>query len=228
MNRTRTRRAAAVTAAGLVLVLTPPAVADSQTSNGSAPAASAGRSGQSMMPMPTSPTAYDFGETLARLDGRQLEITFMASIIGHHKAAIEMARMELQRGRSADIRTHAENIISSQQNQIDQFTRWLRQWYGLTPEQARSQAPREAQQEMAMMDRETARTMAELRATPAGAGFDVAFVKRIIGHHQAGIIEFLEPQSRAPHAELRVAAATGAMTQESEATDFRTWLAGRS
>ncbi len=139
-----------------------------------------------------------------------------------------MARMERQRGRSADIRTHAENIISSQQSQVDQFTRWLRQWYGLTPEQARSQAPREAQQEMAKMDRETARAMAELRATSAGKQFDVAFVQQIIGHHQAGIIEFLEPQSRAPHAELRVAAATGITTQEMEAADFRTWLSGRS
>lgn len=228
MTRTRTSRAAAATAAGLVLLLAPPAVADSRTSNSSPPAASAARADQSAMPMRTSPTAYDFGETLARLDGRRLEVTFLASIIGHHKAAIEMARMELQRGRSADIRTHAENIIASQQNQVDQFTRWLREWYGLTPAQARSQAPREAQQEMAMMDRESARTMAQLRATPAGLGFDVAFVKLIIGHHQAGIIEFLEPQSRAPHAQLRVAAATGITTQEAEVADFRTWLSGRS
>jgi hypothetical protein len=50
----------------------------------------------------------------------------------------------------------------------------------------------------------------------------------MIPHHQSGIIEFLEPQSRAPHAELRVAAANGIITQESQAVDFRTWLSARS
>ncbi len=68
MTRIRTRRAAAVTAAGLVLVLAPPAIADSRTSNSSAATASAGPADQAAMPMPTSRTAYDFGETLARLD----------------------------------------------------------------------------------------------------------------------------------------------------------------
>lgn len=33
---------------------------------------------------PTSPTAYEFGETLAGLEGEELEITFLAEIIGHH------------------------------------------------------------------------------------------------------------------------------------------------
>ncbi|NMR31867.1 DUF305 domain-containing protein [Arthrobacter sp. SF27] len=180
-----------------------------------------------VQPEPTSPTAYEFGETLAGLEGEELEVTFMAAIIPHHRAAIEMAQLELERGEDPDIRTHAENIIASQQHQIDQFTRWLDEWYGLTPEEAREQAPREARAEMREMDRETKRTIRELRRVEAGDDFDEAFVVRMIPHHQAGIIEFLEPQSRAPHAELRVAATTGIVTQEAEAADFRTWLSGR-
>ena len=50
----------------------------------------------------------------------------------------------------------------------------------------------------------------------------------MIPHHQSGIIEFLEPQSRAPHAQLRVAATAGITTQQAQVADFRTWLAGRS
>ena len=192
----------------------------------SAPAAA--ERGTAPMPLRTSPTAYEFGETLARLDGRTLEITFIAAIIPHHRAAIQMSRLELERGRSADIRTHADNIIADQQHQIEQFTRWLRQWYNLTPEQARAQAPAEARREMETMDRETRQRIAELRRTPAGPGFDVAFVQRMIPHHQAGIIESLEPQSRAPHAELRVAASAGITTQQAQVADFRTWLSGRS
>ena len=79
---------------------------------------------------------------------------------------------------------------------------------------------------MATLERETEQMIEELRERPEGPRFDVAFVKRMIPHHQAGIIEFLEPQSRAPHAQLRVAATSGIVNQESQVADFRTRLSG--
>ena len=182
---------------------------------------------ETLQPEPTSPTAYEFGETLAGLEGEELEITFLAEIVGHHQGAIEMAELELERGTSPDIRTHAENIIANQQHQIDQFTRWLDQWYGLTPEEAKAQAPEEARQEMATMEEEMQMMHEELMAVEAGEGFDVAFVQKMIPHHSSGIIEFLEPQARAPHAELRVASTAGITTQRAQVADFRTWLAGQ-
>lgn len=180
-----------------------------------------------LQPDPTSPTAYEFGETLATLEGEELEITFLAEIIPHHRAAIEMSQLELERGVSPDIRTHAENIIANQQHQIDQFTRWLEEWYGLTPEEAMAQAPTEAQEEMKILEEQTQMMIEELSAVEAGEDFDVAFVQKMIPHHQAGTIEFLELQSRAPHAQLRVAATAGITTQQAQVADFRTWLAGR-
>jgi uncharacterized protein (DUF305 family) len=179
------------------------------------------------MPIPTSATAFQFGATLAGLEGRDLETTFLAEIIPHHGAAITMAQLELERGVDDDIRTHAEDIIANQRHQIDQFTRWLREWYQLTPEQAMAQAPEQARQQMAALERETQQMIAELRNVAAGAEFDIAFVQRMIPHHQAGIVEFLEPQSRAPHAQLRVAAASGINTQTAQVADFRTWLSAR-
>ena len=179
-------------------------------------------------PDPTSPTAYEFGETLAGLEGEQLEVTFLAEIIGHHQAAIEMAQLELERGTSPDIRTHAENIIANQQHQIDQFTTWLEEWYGLTPEEAKAQAPEEAQEEMKILEEETRMMVEELAAVEAGEDFDVAFVQKMIPHHNGGIVEFLELQSRADHAQLRVASSAGITAQQAQIADFRTWLAGQN
>ncbi|GAA1751491.1 DUF305 domain-containing protein [Kocuria aegyptia] len=181
-----------------------------------------------LQPDPTSPTAYEFGETLAGLEGEELEITFLAEIIGHHRAAIEMAQLELERGTSPDIRTHAENIIANQQHQIDQFTRWLDEWYGLTPEEAMAQAPAEAQEEMKVLEEETQMMVEELSAVEAGEDFDVAFVQKMISHHNSGIIEFLELQSRADHAQLRVASSAGITAQQAQLADLRTWLAGQN
>ncbi|MEU0042822.1 DUF305 domain-containing protein [Streptomyces werraensis] len=193
-----------------------------------APSAIVGAEAERDQPMPTSPVAYEIGETLAKLKGKQMEVTFLAEIIPHHKAAIEMAELELERGVDPDIRTHAENIMANQKHQVEQFTRWLHQWYGLTPEKAMEHVSAEARKEMAEMEKDTERMMAELRAVPKGKEFDVEFVRMIIPHHNSGVIEFLEPQARAVHAELRTAAASGATTQESEIVDFRTWLSGHA
>lgn len=138
-----------------------------------------------------------------------------------------MSELELERGTSPDIRTHAENIIANQEHQIDQFTRWLEHWYGLSPAEAMEQASEEAQAEMAMLEEETQAMIEELQAVPAGEDFDVAFVQKMIPHHQGGIVEFLEPESRAIHPELRVASAAGITSQQAQVADFRTWLAGQ-
>ena len=136
--------------------------------------------------------------------------------------------MELERGSDEHIRDHARDIIKGQQEQIDLFTRWLKRWYGLTPEQAAAQAPSEAQEVMAAMDEETKTRMQELAAVKDGKAFDIEFVRMMIPHHTAGIIEFLEPQARAVHDQLRQEAASGIATQEKEIVDFRQWLDGQS
>jgi len=223
-----TLRRVSVTAVALgAFACTPAAVAFSAPTLTSSAAMGGSEAGDHHQPMPTSPVAYELGETLAKLSGKKLEITFLAEIIPHHRAAIEMAKLELERGVDLDIRTHAENIIANQRHQIEQFTRWLHEWYGLTPEQAMEHVPDEARREMEKMEKETQRMTSELRHVGKGKKFDVEFVRHMIPHHSSGVIEFLEPQARAVHPQLRVAAASGIVTQESEIADFRKWLSGQ-
>ena len=177
-----------------------------------------------IQPEATSPLSYRFGEILAKLEGAELETTFFAAIIPHHQMAIEMSQMELERGSDRHIRDHARDIIKGQQEQIDLFTHWLHQWYGLTPDQAAAQAPPEARAVMAAMDEESKTQMQRLETVEDGKAFDIEFVRMMIPHHTGGIIEFLEPQARAVHAHLRKEAASGIATQEEEIVDFRQWL----
>jgi uncharacterized protein (DUF305 family) len=46
---------------------------------------------------------------------------FMAMMIPHHQAAINMAKAELQYGKNAKLRAMAQNIIKTQQAEIDQM-----------------------------------------------------------------------------------------------------------
>nr|BFD86368.1 hypothetical protein StreXyl84_57690 [Streptomyces sp. Xyl84] len=175
-------------------------------------------------PAALSPLACRLGEELAALRGKDLETAFLAGIIAHHEAAIDMARLETERGTDGALRARAKDLITAHQRQVEQFTRWLRQWYGLTPEQASAKLPAGVGKAVRGLEEEGRRMLAGLRATAGGEAFDRAFVNMMIPHHNSGLVEFLEPQARAVHDELRAAAASGATGQESEITDFLTWL----
>lgn len=51
---------------------------------------------------------------------------FMAMMIPHHQAAINMAKAELQYGKNAKLRAMAQNIIKTQQAEIDQMRAMLK------------------------------------------------------------------------------------------------------
>lgn len=51
---------------------------------------------------------------------------FMAMMIPHHQAAIDMAKAELQYGKDPRVLTLAKNIIAAQQNEIAEMQAWLK------------------------------------------------------------------------------------------------------
>jgi uncharacterized protein (DUF305 family) len=54
---------------------------------------------------------------------------FIDAMIPHHESAIEMAQVALDKSKNPKIKELAENIISAQQREIEQMTRWRQQWY---------------------------------------------------------------------------------------------------
>ena len=43
----------------------------------------------------------------------------------HHEQALDMAKMELAHGKSAEMKAMASKIISGQKKEIAQFDRWM-------------------------------------------------------------------------------------------------------
>jgi uncharacterized protein (DUF305 family) len=54
---------------------------------------------------------------------------FIDAMIPHHQSAIEMSQVALEKSENPKIKELAENIISAQQREIEQMTRWRQQWY---------------------------------------------------------------------------------------------------
>lgn len=55
------------------------------------------------------------------------DVDFVALMLPHHQAAIEMAKTELLRGSDPQMRRLAQEIITDQQSEIDLMKRWLKQ-----------------------------------------------------------------------------------------------------
>ncbi len=54
------------------------------------------------------------------------DVAFAKGMTAHHQGAIEMAKTELKYGKDPEMRTLAENIIKTQQPEIDQMQIWVK------------------------------------------------------------------------------------------------------
>ncbi|NQV93322.1 DUF305 domain-containing protein [Candidatus Kaiserbacteria bacterium] len=62
---------------------------------------------------------------LSTISGKELDVTFITDMIGHHKGAIFMANQALMFSDKKEIRTLSENILKTQQVEIDLMKRVL-------------------------------------------------------------------------------------------------------
>lgn len=60
---------------------------------------------------------------------KQFDLRFIDAMIVHHEGAISMASDAKNKSKRAEIKQLSENIIISQQKEIDQMKQWKKAWY---------------------------------------------------------------------------------------------------
>lgn len=65
--------------------------------------------------------------------GDAFDRAFIDMMIPHHESAIMMAEAALQHAQHPEIQTMAQEVIDTQQREIDQMTGWRAAWYGAAP-----------------------------------------------------------------------------------------------
>ena len=100
--------------AGIFAFMTAPAFAQTSGMTGTAPADQAFMMGMDKMnaSMKSAPLTGD------------ADRDFVAMMMPHHQAAVDMAKTELQYGKDPTMRVMARNIIAAQDKEISEMKRW--------------------------------------------------------------------------------------------------------
>lgn len=139
---------------------------------------------------------------------------FIDAMVPHHASAIAMAREAKQAGLSQpDLIRIADDIIATQQTEIDQMLGWREQWFGAGPQDSEVEALNAlglSAEEAGMMDHGGGLAGAE--------DVDEAFAALMIGHHEGAIKMAELASTRAGHEEISqlAEAITAAQAREIE------------
>lgn len=168
--------------------------------------------------------AHRYATALRGLHGPVLEQAFLGNMISHHVAAVDMAQLELARGTHPQAKALARRIIAAQDREITEMTTWLRQWYGLTPQQARQKAPATIRALTDQIHTGLRSMQSRVAAVQAGPGFDQAFLKAMIPHHEMAIVIAGAVPGRATHSQVNTMAREINTSQTGEVQQMRDWL----
>lgn len=147
---------------------------------------------------------------------------FIVMMIPHHQGAIAMARLAVERARHPEIRTLAEQIISSQTREISLMRLWYRQWYGTAvPSWSGIQAGPGMGMGMGGMGGRS--STASLDALRQAADFDRAFLEQMVAHHRMGVMMAAHAQWHGERRQLQDLEVAMVQAQSREIAQMERW-----
>jgi len=150
--------------------------------------------------------------SLEKLKGAEFEQSFLQQMIQHHRSAVEMAKLVSDHTKRPELRELAGKIITTQQQEIDQMTKWLADWYKTTPREVANEAA----------DKEMKPHMSMLQAKK-DADFDKAFVEMMPKHHHMAVEMAEQAENKSTHPELKEFATKVAKDQQNEIKQMKSW-----
>jgi uncharacterized protein (DUF305 family) len=150
--------------------------------------------------------------SLEALKGAEFEQSFLQQMIQHHRSGIEMAKLVSNHSKRPELREFAEKMIAAQQQEIEQMTKWLNEWFKASPKEvANETADKEMKMHMSML------------SGKHDADFDKAFLEMMPKHHHIAVEMAEQAESKSTHPELKEFATKIAKDQQNEIKQMKSW-----
>lgn len=147
----------------------------------------------------------------------QLELQFIDTMMVHHQGAVDMAKLAATRAQNPQLKKFAEGIISAQEREIAEMTRWRAKWFGEKPKAINMDFPG-MREGMSGMDVKKLETL-------SGKPFDLEFLKQMIPHHEGAVTMAKQIKDADSYAELKKLAEAITKDQSGEIEQMKKWLA---
>jgi uncharacterized protein (DUF305 family) len=123
---------------------------------------------------------------------------FIDAMVPHHREAIEMAEAANARGLTQpDLKEIANDIIASQQREIDRMLDWREQWFG-----SRTLGPIEPEV-LGVPENELGMEHGSADEVAGAVDVDAKFAEMMIPHHDGAIAMAEAAKDRAQHGEIK-------------------------
>src|SRR3989344_8230392 len=145
--------------------------------------------------------------------GGNIDQHFIVQMIPHHEGAIAMAKIALERSKKSEILSLANDIIESQQKEIDDMRSWHQSWFGSSP----------AEGGMGMMHMGGMEGDVDVLKTLSGADFDREFLEQMIPHHEMALMMVQMLAAVTERTEMKQLAENIRVSQSREIDMMRSW-----
>ncbi len=145
------------------------------------------------------------------------DLDFVTQMIPHHQGAVDMAKLELEYGVTADVRKMAQAVIVAQQAEIAEMTAW-KAAHSASPAGADAAAIRAA------FEASNKKMMAGMTGHSHGTSADLTFLRMMIPHHQGAVDMADVVLKYGKDAQIRALAERIRTAQRSEIVDMQLFI----
>ncbi len=154
------------------------------------------------------------GMNNSRLMSGGIDRNFIEQMIPHHESAIAMAKLAQQKSTRPEIKSLADNIKTSQTDEISSMKQWYKDWYGTDVPTVTSGNIWRGQ----MMN-----SQASTDSLSAANDFDKAFLAQMIDHHQMAVTMANMLNAGTARPEMKKLAKDIIAAQTKEINDMMIW-----
>ena len=157
--------------------------------------------GQAPDAVPSAGMSMPMGGSAPPQTGAALDKGFLTGMVPHHQSASDMAKIEVAKGKNAQVKALAQRIIDAQGAEITQMTDIAKKTYNFTPSTQMMAMSHEMMGMTVTMD-----MAADMRELESAADVDKMFLQMMLPHHASAIVMADQEVRRGTDAQVKAIA----------------------